>query len=195
MVGHKYTPEEHEFLKRFIPGHTYAEIVEAYNQKFEEPITRSRVKGYMANHKINNGLTGRFKKGNVPFNKGCKGVCALGCEKSWFKTGHVPSNHRAVGSERITKDGYIEIKIAEPNKWQLKHRFVWEEVNGQIPKGKNIRFLDGDKLNCNIENLALVSKAENLEITRQGLQYENPELTKTGVLIARSAILSKNKKR
>ncbi len=195
MVGHKYTPEEHEFLKEFIPGHTYAEIIEAYNQKFEEPITRSRVKGYMANHKINNGLTGRFKKGNVPFNKGCRGICAAGCEKTWFKTGHVPANHRAVGSERITKDGYIEIKIAEPNKWQLKHRFVWEEVNGPIPKGRNIRFLDGDKLNCNIENLALVSKAENLEITRQGLQYENPELTKTGVLIARSTILSKNKKR
>lgn len=195
MVGHKYTSEEHEFLKGFIPGHTYVEIVEAYNQKFDEPITLTRVKGYMANHKINNGLTGRFKKGNVPFNKGCRGICAPGCEKSWFKTGHVPANHRAVGSERITKDGYVEIKVAEPNKWQLKHRFVWEEVNGRIPKEKNIRFLDGDKLNCNIENLALVSKAENLEITRQGLQYENPELTKTGVLIARSTILSKNKKR
>lgn len=195
MVGHKYTPEEHEFLKGFIPGHTYVEIVEAYNQKFEEPITRSRVKGYMSNHKINNGLKGCFKKGNVPHNKGRKGICASGCEKSWFKSGNIPANHRSVGSERVTRDGYIEIKIEEPNKWQLKHRFVWEKVNGKIPKGKNIRFLDGDKLNCNIENLTVVSKAENLEITRQGLQYDDAELTRTGVMIAKASLLSKSKKR
>jgi hypothetical protein len=149
----------------------------------------------MANHKINNGLKGCFKKGNVPHNKGRKGICASGCEKSWFKSGNIPANHRPVGSERVTRDGYIEIKIAEPNKWQLKHRFVWEKVNGKIPKGKNIRFLDGDKLNCNIENLTVVSKAENLEITRQGLQYDDAELTRTGVMIAKASLLSKSKKR
>ena len=27
MVGHRYTDEEHEFLKSFVPGHTYKEII------------------------------------------------------------------------------------------------------------------------------------------------------------------------
>ena len=76
----------------------------------------------------------------------------------------------------------------------IKASFCMESINGDIPRGYNIRFLDGNKLNCNIENLALVSKAENLEITRQGLQYKNAILTETGVLIARATILSKRKK-
>ena len=109
MVGHKYTVEEHTFLQSFIPGHTYKEIVEEYNKTFSEPITETRVKGYMNNHKIKNGLTGRFKKGQIPHNKGKKGVYAKGCEKTWFATGHLPHNTKPIGYERISKDGYIDV--------------------------------------------------------------------------------------
>ena len=76
---------------------------------------------------------GCFKKGNVPFNKGKKWadyVSKKGQEnsrKTTFKKGNIPHNHRPVGSERITKDGYTEIKIKEPNKWQLKHRYIYEK--------------------------------------------------------------------
>ena len=41
-----------------------------------------------------------------------------------FKKGHVPKNHKPVGYERITRDGYIEVKTAEPNVFELKHRLV-----------------------------------------------------------------------
>lgn len=50
-----------------------------------------------------------------------------------FKKGHVPKNHKPVGYERITRDGYIEVKTAEPNVFELKHRLVWIEHNGEIP--------------------------------------------------------------
>ncbi len=198
MVGHRYTQEEHEFLRSYIPGHTYAEIVEAYNQKFEEPITLMRVKGYMANHKINNGLTGRFKKGHVPANKGTHPPTVGRMAETQYKVGNLPHNTKPIGYERITKDGYIEVKVrmrpSPGNKnFVPKHRLVWEEAHGPIPKGYNIRFLDGDKLNCSLDNLALVNKAENLEMTRQGLQYEDPRLTETGVLIARATVKAKER--
>ncbi len=202
MVGHRYTEEEHEFLRNFIPGHTYKEIVAAYNQKFSEPITESRVKGYMANHKIKNGLTGRFKKGNIPFNKGKKGVCAKGCEKTWFTNGHLPHNTKPIGYERITKDGYTEVKIKmRPSRagcgdnFKGKHHIVWEKAYGPVPKGYKITFLDGNKKNCVLENLALITNAEHLQMTRRGLRSEIPQITETGILIARAGIASQKAKK
>lgn len=155
----------------------------------------------MANHKINNGLTGRFKKGNVPFNKGKKGVCAKGCEKTWFAEGHLPHNTKPVGYERITRDGYIEVKVkmrpSHPrcnDNFEFKHRLVWEEAHGPIPKGYFINFLDGDKQNCRIENLALVSRAEHLEMTRRGLRSTIPQITETGIIIAKAGVASQKAK-
>lgn len=198
---HKYTDEEHNFLRSFIPGHTYKEIVKAYNEKFTEPITQTRVKGYMANHKINNGLTGRFKKGNIPVNKGKKGVCAKGCERTWFKKNNLPHNTKPVGYERITKDGYIEVKIKmRPSRpdcndnFKAKHHIVWEQANGPVPKGYKLTFLDGNKQNCNLENLALITNKEHLYLTRSGLRNKNPQITETGILIVRSGIAVADRK-
>ena len=202
MVGHKYTEEEHAFLQSFIPGHTYKEIVAEYNKRFKEPITESRVKGYMSNHKINNGLTGRFKKGNVPFNKGKKGWSAPGTERTRFKKRHLPANTKPISYERITKDGYIEVKIkmrpSHPgcnDNFKLKHRLVWEEAHGPIPKGCNIIFLDGNRQNCDIENLAIVTKAEHQQMTRRGLRSAIPQITETGILIARVGVASQKAKK
>ena len=202
MVGHKYTEEERSFLKSFIPGHTYKEIVEEYNKTFSEPITVSRVKGYMANHKINNGLTGRFKKGHIPANKGTHPKTVGRMADTQFKTGHLPHNTKPIGYERITKDGYVEVKIktrpSNPkcnDNFKLKHRLIWEEAYGPIPKGYNVIFLDGDKKNLKLENLAIVNNEEHLQMTRMNLRSDNAELTKTGVLIAKASTLSNKKKK
>jgi hypothetical protein len=39
---------------------------------------------------------------------------------------------------------------------------VWIKKHGPIPKGIVVRFKDGDHLNCNIENLEMISRKENL---------------------------------
>lgn len=134
---------------------------------------------------------GCFKKGNVPFNKGKKWadyVSKKGQEnsrKTTFKKGNIPHNHRPVGSERITKDGYTEIKIKEPNKWQLKHRYIYEKKYGKIPDGMNLIFLDGNKQNIELSNLKLVSRAEDLIMNTNKLFTKDKELTNSGVLIAK----------
>ena len=38
------------------------------------------------------------------------------------------------------------------------HRWVWEQEHGPIPEGFRVYFLDGDRRNCRIENLELVSE-------------------------------------
>ena len=79
-----------------------------------------------------------------------------------FKKGHISENKREVGAERVNVYGYIEIKVAEPNVWRLKHRIVWEQHNGAIPPGYNVQFKNHNTQDCRIENLYLISKAEQM---------------------------------
>lgn len=110
-----------------------------------------------------------------------------------FAKGNVPPNHRPVGSERISKDGYIEVKVAEPNKWRLKQRVVYEEAKGKIPEGCTIIFLDGNKRNFDIDNLRCITRSELLYLNCNGLNNSN-EITETGILMARLDS-AKNKKK
>lgn len=109
-------------------------------------------------------VAARFKKGDIPANKGKKMPTDLydKLAPTMFKPGHANSNHKPVGSERVNVDGYVEIKVAEPRKWALKHRVIWEEANGPIPEGCNIQFRDGNRLNVKIENLYIISRSDQL---------------------------------
>ena len=202
MVIHKYTEEEKAYLREFVPGHSHKEITEEFNRRFSADITVGQIKGSIKRYNLNTGRTGRFEKGHITHNKGKKGVCAKGCEKTWFPKGNLPHNTKPIGYERISKDGYIEVKIAmrrsdtgNKNNFVAKHRLIWEKANGPIPDGCKIIFLDGDKRNFELENLALVTNAENLEMTRSGLKNENVRIAKTGVLLAKSIVATRNAKK
>lgn len=104
------------------------------------------------------GRSGKFKVGQ----KKIKGSGAKSANKTSFKKGGMPHNHKPVGSERVTKDGYIEVKIKEPKKWRLKHLHLWELINGEVPKGYCLRFIDNNKLNFSMENIELIRRAENM---------------------------------
>lgn len=67
---------------------------------------------------------------------------------------------KPIGSERI-QGGYTIVKTNErwPNgsiKWEFKQRVIWKKANGEIPSDKKIIFLDGDRTNFKLENLAMV---------------------------------------
>lgn len=184
MYRHQYTTEEQRFMAEYVPGHSYREIQKAFTEKFGWEISLSQVNSYIGNHHLSTGRTGRFQKGQEPPNKGKKGVCAAGCEKSWFKKGHIPANYRPVGSERVNADGYIEVKVADPNKWKLKHRVVWESANGKIPKGYIIIFRDNDKTNTNIDNLLLIKRGTHAVLNHTGLCEYSGEFKETAICIA-----------
>jgi HNH endonuclease len=110
------------------------------------------------------GVTSRFKPGNVSHNKGQKMSKELyeRVKVSMFKKGNEPHNMKYDGHERLDpKDGYVYIRIAKA-KYVLKHRLVWEQHNGPIPKGNIIVFKDKDKYNITIDNLQMISKRENM---------------------------------
>lgn len=127
------------------------------------PLERFRLAGKLGtNHP--NAVAHRFKKGSIPPNKGKKMSPEVyeKVKETMFKKGNSPVNHRQVGSERINVDGYIEIKVSEPNVWRLKHRIIWEQHNGVIPAGYNVQFKNRNTQDCRIENLYIISKAEQM---------------------------------
>ena len=94
-----------------------------------------------------------------------KGI-QIGGKESQFTKGHVPANHREVGSERIDEDGYTYIKIQEPGKWVLKHRYIYEQHHGKLEPHMIVIFKDSDRANCTIDNLEAITKVENMERNR-----------------------------
>lgn len=109
---------------------------------------------------------GRIQPGNIPPNKGKPFDAGIRSRQTQFKSGNKPANHKPVGSTRITRDGYIEIKIAEGiHKWRLLHREIWKQHHGEYPKkGHALIFIDGNKQNCDIGNLKLVTRQELMQM-------------------------------
>lgn len=136
-----------------------SDLAIAFNKRFDCARTPVQVHTFRKQMGLRTGRTGQFQKGHVPFTAGTKGF--VKANAGTFKKGNVPANHRKIGSERVNVDGYIEIKVSEPNVWRHKQRVVWESHHGEIPDGMCVTFRDDDPLNCCIENLELITRAEN----------------------------------
>ena len=184
--AHIYTDEEKEFFKEFVPGHSYREIRDAFEERFGWQISIEQVKSSVNRYGLNTGRTGYFVKGQQAHNKGKK-VPADVYEKykhTMFKKGHIPANYRPVGSERVDVDGYVEIKVQDPNKWRLKHNVVWERHHGKIPAKHVVIFLNGNKLDTDISNLKLIKRSELLILNQNHLRSEDARITEAAVNLA-----------
>ena len=110
------------------------------------------------------GRTGRFVPGQVSHNYGKKCPPGKGgrhpnAQRTQFKKGQEPHNTKRLGHERLSKDGYVEISVAETNphtgysrRYVQKHRWLWEKANGPVPEGHALKCLDGDRTNTDPEN-------------------------------------------
>lgn len=113
------------------------------------------------------GRTGQFVKGQKrPDNPSRKGFAPPGCEKGWFRKGHVPHTARGAGHESIDpKDGYVWMIVDETNphtgaqtRRVLKHHWLWEKANGPVPDGHALKCLDGNRLNTDPSNWEAVPR-------------------------------------
>jgi hypothetical protein len=191
------TPQEHiEYIRAKFPGMPIKELVESFNKHFGLNLPQSSIIGIAYRNGIKNGLDRRikkgmrispateFKKGHAPWSKGKKVICFPGSVPTQFKGGHIPYNHMPVGSEKTKGDGYVWVKIKDPNTWKQKHHLLWGSVYGNLPEGYVLIFLDGNRKNISLENLLLVTRGQLAVMCRQGLFSENAELTKAGATLA-----------
>lgn len=104
-----------------------------------------------------------------------------------------------VGTD-IRKYYAIDISTKEKIfKSQYLHRIIWITYNGEIPVGFEINHIDGDKRNCSLNNLEIVTSSENslhsfkLNLqNNQGENHPNKKINDEIALIIMSRI--KNKK-
>lgn len=122
------------------------------------------------------GAGSRFVAGQPSWNKGIKGSSGqhpntVRCHfRKGERRGAANNNYVPIGSERITKDGYLERKVTDdPNivparRWVGVHRLVWEAAHGPIPPGHAVAFLPGrrtaDAALITEDALELVSRGE-----------------------------------
>lgn len=168
-MNRKYTQEHINFIAANIQGTKFKDLTAMFNEQFGMNLSVPAMVSMTAMRGLHNGISvvpefiengkaTRFQKGQIPPNKGVKGTHLSPATE--FKKGNIPANHRPVGSERVSVDGYTEVKVADPNKWRMKHVIAWETVNGPVPKGHVVIFADGNRGNIEIENLLLVTRGQ-----------------------------------
>lgn len=192
--------EQIEYLKSIYKGISNRECTRLMNEKFGLSLTCDQVKAQKQRLKLDSGLDGRFQKGQKP-NDNCFKKGERVSIETEFKKGNTPKNWTPIGTEKIRSDGYIWVKISDIRgvkyghliNWKQKHIIVWEEANGPIPKGNCLIFLDGDKLNVNLDNLACVSQSQRLIMCQKHLIFDNPEITKSGIQLAKLIDLANKK--
>lgn len=180
-----YTPKMLSWLSANQSGISRKELTERFNKQFDMSLNVGSVKNLCARKKWISGLTGYAEKGSTPWNKGKIGY--MGANATSFKKGQMPATHRPVGSERTcSKDGYVLVKIANPNRWKPRHIVAWEKEHGKVPSGHCIRFLDLNKTNCDLSNLICVSREENGFINRHDpANTDNADLNKAIIMNAK----------
>lgn len=163
---HRWTKEEIDFIYKFAPGHSRKEVYSEYVIRFGENRSFCSIVDRMKYYGIKTGSDGRFKKGDI--------------------------NLRTlkIGAERVGDHGFIEIKVANPNKWKKKHRVIYEDYhNVKLNHRDFVIFLDNDKRNFDIENLALVTVSE-LFFINKNFDFDNAttELRKSMIALAKAKV-------
>lgn len=186
----RYAPEEVRFLTARRAGRSHAALAELFTKHFRRTLTARQVGTFLKNRGLTTGLTGRFEKGMTPWNRGKRGY--MGANWTSFKKGHIPANHRPLWSERVGKDGYIEMSVPErnpytgfPTRFKHKHVWIWEQAHGPKPKGTVVIFRDGNNRNFELDNLLLVTRRELLALNQHGYKDMPDELKPTVLALAK----------
>ncbi len=176
----KWTKKELDYLRRFYPDTPTRKIADRLNRSMRSVYAQAFIAGLVKSESFlrsidsgmlhpghKRGIKTQFKPGHRPHNKGCRGWDAGGRSSATrFKPGSRPHNWVPVGSERLTKEGILQRKISDtgctPRDWKSIHSILWKEHHGPVPKGHIVVFINGDKRDIRIENLMLITRAENM---------------------------------
>lgn len=161
----------------------------------EQLSKKTQIAAFKSRHHISSGITSTFQKGRTPHNKGKKisdYMSAEAVEKTKttrFQKGIRPPNWLPFGSERVGKDGYVEIKVSDGqgnDNYRAKSHVIWERHNnGTVNTGEAVVYLDKDITNFNPDNLVKITRSDLAIMNKQGLWTEHVETNEVAINIAR----------
>lgn len=172
-----YTQQELDTIRTMFPDHYTMDIAKLINRSYDSVALQASRMGITKSKTFREqeykrqgerikiyGEKYRLKPGHIPHNKGVPMTQEMyeKIKHSFFKPGNVPYNKRENGYEYTDGEGYIRVRIGN-SKYKLKHHIIWEQHHGPIPKGHIIVFRDKNSHNCAIENLEMITMAENMK--------------------------------
>ena len=123
---------------------------------------------------------------------------SLGIKLGYKKTKELP-----VGTIRVSKRGRredksirLEIKLPD-HTWKPYHIYVWEQTHEKLKENERIIFLDGNPLNCDINNLFCATLEERMTyIGKRYYKYKElgAEGKKTALMLAKLEVVIKHNK-
>ncbi len=189
---HLWTPAEVEILKRRYATEDTAEIAkligvtpdQAYTKASSLGIRKSKeflraVGQAMAARAPESVKKNRFQPGHTTWNKGKPFEARGRSAETQFKAGSKPHSYAALGSERQSKEGYLQRKMTDtgyvPFDWVPVHHLVWMDAGNPRPKrSEALVFRDGNKRNFALANLELISRKELM--VRNSVHRHGPEI-------------------
>ncbi len=187
----KYLPEELAWIEANA-GRPRAELHAAFCFRFgRTDVSLESIKALCSRRGWKADVDTRFRKGQVPQNKGKPMPHHPNSAATRFKPGSTPPNRVPLGTRRIDKYGYVQIKVAErnphtghPTRFVHEHRWNWEQANGPLPEGMALKCLDGNRQNCAPENWQAIPQALLPRLSgRWSLAYDSaPDELKPAIL-------------
>lgn len=179
-----YPAEVMDYIMENYRGCGPTEMAGRLNREFGTAYSREQIKAFYKNRKLDSGITCHWEKGHVPYNKGRHPETRGRMAETQFKKGHTPANKLPVGTEIVKDDGYLWRKTGEGcREWRQVHRIIWEEAHGPIPEGKILTFLNGDKTDVRLENLALIDLSINATMNNKNRRSRYAEVTEANIAL------------
>lgn len=161
MNGEPYTPEQITFLKTHGADMSTKELCSALNKKFSTSHSVESVRTTAKKHGVRKSK--EYRSANAQAQGGKLGASCVVNGYEYIRVGKGESFYR---------------------NWVRKCRLVWEAEHGAIPEKHMIVFLNGDTLDCRLENLACISYGIAARMARgrgKKLWSSFPEVTQTAI--------------
>lgn len=161
----KWEEKHVNYLKDIYKGRYGSETAKLFNEKFGTNVSKYAIIGKLR--------TLGLRTGNPPRATKESHKCI----------------QRPIGAKRV-ENGYVHIKVDDKfrndsKNWKLYNRYLWEKYYGDIPENHVIIFLNNNNRDFRIENLQAIPRSIYQMMVINNLIYDDPELTKTGINIAK----------
>jgi hypothetical protein len=98
---------------------------------------------------------------------------------------------KSFGTPKGRKVKFKYIKIG--GEWLPLNRYTWEQNHGKLRPDECLIYLDGDTLNCNLDNLYKLTKSDFARLRLMKIKGNDPELRRSACLLAqlKGAVINK----
>lgn len=160
------------YIRENYVGVSPTEMMKRVNSKFGTAYTTAQIKNLYGNRKFDSGVH------LVPSPR--------------------PPAH--LGSIRKGKYGEPTVKVSmeggtkrNPGTYRSKYLLAWEQAHGPIPEGNAIICLDGDRSNCDLSNLRMVTKQEAAFLfLHQSIESKAPQIMDARITLSKVKAAAKS---